>query len=139
VRRVNFGVAVKIRIVVTVALLAYQPTLFAKCSMPTVVISGVVQDAGGAPISNAVVGVSWMKHGHPHGPAIAISNASGKYAASFSFNTSAKSSWLRGDVCKDVLSEVSVSAYAAGYSFESIVTTVTHDAVSANFSSKPTP
>jgi hypothetical protein len=82
----------------------------AKCTLPVIEISGRVLHRNGEPVPNAVVGVSWTRTGLPQGPAMACSNADGAFFVRFQFNTYTKSSMFRGDVCRERVEAVSVSA-----------------------------
>lgn len=90
------------------ALLA--PAATAKCTIPIIEISGRVLHRNGEPAPNAVVGVSWTRTGLPQGPAMAFTDPAGEFVVRFQFNTYTKSSMFRGDVCRERVEAVSVSA-----------------------------
>lgn len=96
-------------------IVATAPFAHAKCGIPVVSISGKVTDGDGAAIEQANVAVSWVRRGVPQGPAQARTSGDGAFLVEFQFNTFTKNSSLRGDVCREVLTHVSVSAFAPGY------------------------
>jgi hypothetical protein len=95
-----------------------SPTVSAKCVVPTVTVSGKVTDRRGSGISDAAVAVSWVQDGMPQGPAQARTDDQGDFLVKFAFNTFTKHSFLRGDVCRERLLNVSVSAFMPGYRSE---------------------
>jgi len=99
------------------ALLA--PAAFAKCTIPIIEISGRVLHRNGEPVPSAVVGVSWLRAGLPQGPAMAYTDAVGEFVVRFQFNTFTKRSMLRGDVCRERVEAVSVSARTGTHRSES--------------------
>ena len=104
----------------------------AKCSAPTIAVSGTVVDTAGQPVAGVAVAVSWSLRGKPQGPAQGQTDLLGKYDVPFVFNSFSKSSMFRGDVCKESVSEVSVSAYTPGYRTEPILVRVVALAAKAN-------
>jgi hypothetical protein len=89
------------------------PSAFAKCSDRFYVVSGSVVDASGAPISSALVGVSWMEQSSPSGPAMSLTDEKGHYSIPFIFVTYSGSSLLGGDKCNAVLNQISIAAYTS--------------------------
>lgn len=87
----------------------------AKCTMPSINVSGKVAYENGEAASGAVVALSWVVKGAPQGPVQGQTDTNGHFNLSFSYNTHTKSSWLRGDICREKVTEVSASAYALGY------------------------
>ena len=100
------------------------PQAMAKCTSPTVVVSGTVTDRQGSPIPNAAVAVAWIRRGEPQGPAQGLADSTGSFRVQFLFHTSTSHSMLRGDVCKERLPHVSVSAYTPGHRSESMLVSV---------------
>jgi hypothetical protein len=94
---------------------------FAKCAIQTVVVSGTVLDRKGVGVADAAVAVSWLRRGKPQGPALAFSDSDGAFRLVFNFDTFSSNSLLRGDVCDERLSQVSVSALKPGYRAEPLL------------------
>lgn len=104
-----------VRTLVIALMLSAVPALAqAKCIIPVVNVSGKVMDPLGNGVSGASVGVSWVRAGLPQGPALGTTDAEGAFQVQFHFNTFTKNSVFRGDVCKEELKFVSVSANASG-------------------------
>lgn len=97
----------------------------AKCTIPMVTLSGKVTDSRGVGVSDADVAVSWTRRGVPQGPAQTRSSADGTFLARFRFNTFTRRSLLRGDVCRETLTHVSVSASTPGHRAEYTLVPVT--------------
>src|SRR5690606_3192986 len=66
----------------------------------------------GAPAASVLVGVSWSQNSVSVGPAMSLTDSEGRYSIPVSFNTYSGHSALRGDICRGVLRQVSVSAYS---------------------------
>lgn len=103
----------------------FAPFAQAKCTIPMVTISGKVTDGSGAGVADANVAVSWTRRGMPQGPAQARSDADGTFVATFQFNTFTKHAFLRGDVCREALTHISVSASTPGSHSEYTLVPVT--------------
>lgn len=65
-------------VLVIVALL--RPDASAKKCIEDRTVTGLVEDAHGAPLPDALVGVSWAVDEQPKGPAIAYTDSEGKFA-----------------------------------------------------------
>ena len=83
--------------------------------MPLINVSGNVAHENGEVASGVVVAVAWVEGGVPQGPALGQTDAKGTFNISFRYNTHTKTSWIRGDICREKVTEVSVSAFAPGY------------------------
>ena len=92
---------------------AIAPAASAKCGFRFYVASGLVLDAAGSPVSGALVGVSWLEHSTPAGPAMATTGPDGRYAIPIRVDTYSGYSLLTGDKCQGLLKQVSVSAQSA--------------------------
>ena len=103
----------------------FASCVHAKCTIPMVTISGKVTYGNGAGVADANVAVSWTRRGIPQGPTQTRSGADGTFVARFQFNTFTKNSPLRGDVCREILTHVSVSASTPGYRSEYTLVPVT--------------
>jgi hypothetical protein len=99
------------RALLTLLLLAIiTPVALAKCMARFYVISGSVVDASGAPVSSALVGVSWVEQSSPSGPGMALTDENGLYSIPIRFDTYSGYS-LQGDRCHATLNQVSLTAY----------------------------
>ena len=87
------------------------PTASAKCGHRFFVVSGLVLNSSGAPVSGALVGASWIEHSTPSGPAMATTGPDGGYSIPLRFNTNSGYS-LFGDKCHGLLKQISVSAHS---------------------------
>lgn len=92
---------------------AIAPSASAKCGFRFFVVSGVVLDAAGSPVSGALVGASWTEHSTPTGPAMTTTGPDGRYSIPIRVDTYSGSSLLTGDKCQGQLKQVSVSAHSA--------------------------
>lgn len=106
------------RVFLAVLMCLLASSAHSKCTIPVVTISGKVTDQAGMGVADANVAVSWAIRGLPQGPAQARSNSDGTFLVAFQFNTFTRHSFLRGDVCREVLTHVSASAFAPGHRSE---------------------
>lgn len=95
----------------TFLLLLFSFSATAKCGAKFYIFSGSVEDASGAPLANALVGVSWIENSVPNGPAMTLTDETGNYSIPIRFDTFSGHSFFSGDKCKGRLSLVSVMAY----------------------------
>lgn len=110
----------------------------AKCIAPIFDLSGTVRDWEGRAVPGAAIAVSWVERGRAQGPAITRSDRDGRYSLKIVFNTYTKGSWFRGDICKEELTNVAVSAFAPGLGSDSERIAVNSSTFTANLSLKAT-
>ncbi|MGO4549568.1 carboxypeptidase-like regulatory domain-containing protein [Lysobacter sp. 2RAF19] len=100
-------------LVFSILLLAAQ-SASAKCMPAYHVFSGVAVDDNGKPISGASIGISWFEVDGPAGPALAMTDASGRYSIPAFFDTYSGKGAVVEDACNWRVRFVSVSAFKAG-------------------------
>jgi hypothetical protein len=120
------------RLVALLFLALTTSPIFAKCSTPTITVSGTVVDTSGQPVAGVAVAVSWVLRGKPQGPAQGQTDSVGRYDVPFEFNAYSKSSIFRADICREHVTQVSVSAYTPGYRAEPILAPVVALTAKAN-------
>lgn len=98
-----------------------SPSASAKCATQFYVVSGTVVSDDGAPVSNALVGVSWIEQSIPSGPAMALTDQNGRYSIPIQFSSDSGVSPLFGDKCGAALNQVAVSAYTSTRHSESLL------------------
>ena len=106
----------------------------AKCRTESFEVNGTVTDSSGRVVSGAVIAASWVERGRAQGPVIAYSDSNGHYTLNIVFNTYSKGSWIRGDVCKEKLGELAVSALAPGLLADPLRIAVHGSAITADLS-----
>ena len=99
---------------------------FAKCTTPSVAVTGTVTNGAGEAVPGAVVAVSWILGDQPRGPLQSHTDQQGAFRLEFQFPTFTKSTLLRGDVCRESINLVSVSAYSPGYRSKPVLAPVTN-------------
>lgn len=107
--------------------------------MPTINVSGKVGYETGEGAPGVVVAVSWAVADEPQGPAQALTDADGNYSVSFTYNTHTKSSWIRGDICREKVTQVSISAYKQGYFSEPVLARLPGSETQVNLMLTPEP
>jgi hypothetical protein len=120
------------RLATLIFLVLASSPIFAKCATQTITVSGTVIDTSGQPVAGVAVAVSWVLRGKPEGPAQGQTDSVGKYDVSFEFNYYSKSSVFRGDICREDVSHVSVSAYTPGHRAEPVLIPVVAHTAEAN-------
>jgi hypothetical protein len=101
---------VKSSLVLTVLLLATHPAS-AKCASEFFVFSGKVTDKAGAPLPGASVGISWSEWDGPSGPALAITDSTGRFSVPIAFDTYSGKGTVVEDLCNHRVRSVSFSAH----------------------------
>ena len=100
-------------LVAVVVLALASPASLAKCEKGWIEFSGRVTNATGKPLAGVAVGIAWSRDEQPRGPALAVTDAAGRYAIPVEYDTYSGMSITLGDRCDATLGEVSVSAYSA--------------------------
>jgi len=109
-----------------------------KCLTHSFEVNGTVSDWSGRAIAGAVIAASWVERGRAQGPVVAHSDSAGHYSLNIMFSTYTKGAWFRGDVCKEKLAELAVSASAPGLVADPTHIAVQGSAITANLSLKAT-
>ena len=113
------GKTMSMRSPLTLALFALlAPVAHAKCGDRFFVLSGTVVDAAGAPVAGVPVGVAWTEDHAPPAPALALTDADGRYAIALRFNTYSGMSLSLGDSCETDHWQVTIAAYGATHRSE---------------------
>lgn len=104
---------------ILLAILGLPELASAKCPIPVVNVSGKVVDAEGHGLSNAVVGVAWLRLGEVEGPVLGLSGTDGEFTLRFQFHTiSSSGHWFGGERCRARLESLSATAMAPGLHFD---------------------
>jgi hypothetical protein len=96
---------------IAIVLLVTAPCLStAKCAGDAFVFSGIVLDSSGKPVMGSIVGISWAENHRPTGPALALTNAHGRFKLPITFDTYSGKGKVVEDLCNARVTEISVSA-----------------------------
>ena len=98
------------KLIALLILLIPVHTASAKCAAEFFVFSGIVTNKAGAPVSGALVGISWSEREGPAGPALAVTNRKGYYKIPVLFSTYSGKGKIVEDECEQRIGAVSVSA-----------------------------
>ena len=120
-------------------LVALTPTIACgKCITTWHDITGIVAAADATPIPNAKVVVAWsVLTRQVKETSVVQTDANGRYSVHLPFYTGSGST-LFGDVCKAILSKVSIEVSAPEYEPSGSIVPVGSGAVTANYSLKRT-
>ena len=108
-----------IRLFAILLLLSISPLALGSCVVKNYRISGTVKDREGFPVAGAIVGASWIENFEAAAPALATTDAEGKFVLKVRFNTFTGTSEHGGDTCRGKLHAITVTACAGnvpGYS-----------------------
>ena len=84
---------------------------YAKCAGDFYAFTGLVVDTSGKPLAGAAIGISWNEYEGITGPAIAITDANGRYRIPIFFNKYSGKGAVYEDDCNQRLRWISVTAY----------------------------
>ncbi|GAA4791463.1 hypothetical protein GCM10023307_16060 [Lysobacter hankyongensis] len=73
--------------------------------------SGKVTDKAGAPLPGASVGISWSEWDGPSGPALAMTDSTGRFSVRVAFDTYSGKGTVAEDLCNHRVRSVSFSAH----------------------------